>query len=127
MIPDLRKLPPEHHAPTKKRHALPLLLTKDDDSGSSDESDSGPDNEVANERTFAPPARYPDHFLDYAAEPLVFQTGPPPDVDFIGIKHHFSNATNLAFPAYAHANRRHGKSNTPYLQTYLLNLTQPYR
>lgn len=79
----------------KRSHASKKCIDafKDDSSA----SDDFPDNETPIERTITPP-NYNDPFLDQEAEDIYFPHGPPPIVNFIVIKHHFSNATNLAFP-----------------------------
>ncbi|CAH1381753.1 unnamed protein product, partial [Tenebrio molitor] len=83
----------------------PQNYGRDDSSSEEDNSNSGEDNEVAAISTLFPANYPPDPYLDTEMGDEVLPD-PPKLVDFIVIKHRFSNATNMAFPPYVYGGNR---------------------
>ncbi|KYB26067.1 uncharacterized protein LOC103313756 isoform X2 [Tribolium castaneum] len=77
----------------------------EDEDDSSSDSDDFPDNEVPIVATEFPPNHIYDPFLDTEVPDGPY-FNPNRIVDFIGIKHRFSNESNLAFPPYVNTGKR---------------------
>ncbi|XP_044261045.1 uncharacterized protein LOC123009015, partial [Tribolium madens] len=97
---------PSHVKPRPHDHSkCHYVVLTEDESDSSSDSDDFPDNEVPIVATAFPPKHIYDPFLDTEVPDGPY-FNPNRIVDFIGIKHRFSNESNLAFPPYANIARR---------------------